>query len=553
MSKYLVTVVRDGTEKNIYVTKGESLMEALTLNGVYMSAPCGGAGLCGKCKVQMLEGATEISSEDENVLSKEELDEGYRLSCRSFPESDCRIRLVNAEEDSFDVVSEYKGNEQSADSEMKENSYDIAIDIGTTTIAVGLVGGDSRTLLHVVTAVNRQRAYGADVVSRIQASIDGKKEVLKECIRKDLQSAVAKLLDEKHIELTKINKIVIAANTTMGHLLMGFPCDTLGVAPFTPVDIGTIRTSFSKLFCVDGVVDKNIDKDINTVINMGIDIEVVLLPGISTYVGADITSGLMACDFDKSDEVIAFVDLGTNGEMAIGNKDRILVTSTAAGPAFEGGNISCGMGSVAGAVCHVDIRNGETICDTIGNAPMIGICGTGVIECTYELLKEGLIDETGMLDETYFDEGFELGKTPEGQPVVYTQSDIREIQLAKSAVRAGFETLITRYGVSYNQIDKVYLAGGFGYKMDIEKAVGIGLFPAELKDRIIPVGNSSLKGAVRYLTEADSVDRTSYIVEHAEEISLAMDDDFNQLYMDYMYFGDVPFVTHSAYFHIFDR
>lgn len=539
MSKYLVTIVRDGTEKNIYVTKGESLMEALTLNGVYMSAPCGGAGLCGKCKVQMLEGATEITAEDENVLSKKELGEGYRLSCRSFPESNCRIRLVNSDEESFDVVSEYKGNEPSADSEIKENSYGIAIDIGTTTIAVGLVGGDSGTLLHVVTAVNRQRAYGADVISRIQASIDGKREVLKECIRKDLQSAVAKLLDEKHIELTKINKIVIAANTTMGHLLMGFPCETLGVAPFTPVDIGTIHTSFSELFCVDGDVDKNIDKDINTVINMGIDIEVVLLPGISTYVGADITSGLMACDFDKSDEVIAFVDLGTNGEMAIGNKDRILVTSTAAGPAFEGGNISCGMGSVAGAVCHVDTRNGETICDTIGNAPMIGICGTGVIECTYELLKEGLIDETGMLDETYFDEGFELGKTPEGQPVVYTQSDIREIQLAKSAVRAGFETLIKRYGVSYNQIDKVYLAGGFGYKMDIEKAVGIGLFPAELKDRIIPVGNSSLKGAVRYLTEADSVDRTSYIVEHAEEISLAMDDDFNQLYMDYMYFEEV--------------
>ena len=541
MSKYLVTVVKDGTEKNIYATKGESLMEALTLNGVYMSAPCGGAGLCGKCKVQMLEGATEITAEDENVLSKKELGEGYRLSCRSFPESYCRIRLVNSDEESFDVVSEYKGNEQSADSEIEENSYDIAIDIGTTTIAVGLVGGDSRTLLHVVTAVNRQRAYGADVVSRIQASIDGKREVLKECIRKDLQSAVEKLLDEKHIELSKINKIVIAANTTMGHLLMGFPCDTLGVAPFTPVDIGTIHTSFSELFCVDDDVDKNIDidKDINTVINMGIDVEIILLPGISTYVGADITSGLMACDFDKSDEVMAFVDLGTNGEMAIGNKARILVTSTAAGPAFEGGNISCGMGSVAGAVCHVDIRNGETICDTIGNAPMIGICGTGVIECTYELLKEGLIDETGMLDEAYFEQGFELGKTSEGQSLVYTQSDIREIQLAKSAVRAGFETLIKRYGVSYNQIDKVYLAGGFGYKMDIEKAVGIGLFPAELKDRIIPVGNSSLKGAVRYLAEADSVDRTGYIVEHAEEISLAMDDDFNQLYMDYMYFEEV--------------
>jgi uncharacterized 2Fe-2S/4Fe-4S cluster protein (DUF4445 family) len=230
------------------------------------------------------------------------------------------------------------------------------------------------------------------------------------------------------------------------------------------------------------------------------------------------------------------IDLGTNGEMAIGNRDRILVTSTAAGPAFEGGNISCGMGSVKGAICSVNIADGNVSCGTIGDKAPIGLCGTGVIETVYELMKNELIDETGMLDEDYFDDGFVLAKTPEGEDISFTQKDVREIQLAKSAVRAGMETLILRFGVGYEDIDRVFLAGGFGYKMNLEKAIGIGLLPEELRDKISAVGNSSLGGAVVYLTEEDAPQRIEHIVELSEEISLATDKDFNQFYTDYMFF-----------------
>lgn len=539
MDKYNVTVIINGEKSTIEVNKGISLLRAFTENDIYMSAPCGGNGTCGKCKVRFLRGATKITSEDMKMLKKEEIAAGYRLACSSILESDCLIEISDIEEDMFDIVSEYnpimskkilnKSSEQNNHYNIKtketNGNYNIAIDIGTTTIAAAIVGVDGDEVLHVETGVNRQRAYGADVVSRMQASIDGKKEELQQCIKDDLIGLIEKLIEKMGIDYTDINKIAISANTTMGHLLMGYPCDTLGVAPFIPVNISTISINSMELFA-----NKLIGKKTNN--------EIIILPGISAFVGADIVSGLMSCQFDKTDEIVAFIDLGTNGEMAIGNKDRILVTSTAAGPAFEGGNISCGVGSIAGALCHVNITNGQVKVQTIGDKPLVGLCGTGVIECTYELLKNGVIDETGMMDEKYFEDGFEIGKTSDGRSIVYTQSDVREIQMAKSAVRAGFETLIKRYGVSYEQISKVYLAGGFGYKMNIEKAAGIGLFPTELIEKMIPVGNSSLKGAVLYLSREDSANISKKIVDNAQEISLALDDDFNEKYMEYMFFDN---------------
>lgn len=190
-----------------------------------------------------------------------------------------------------------------------------------------------------------------------------------------------------------MEQVIIAANTTMVHLLMGYSCETLGVYPFTPVNIQTIETTLKELLRTEEISD----------------CPVVVLPGISTYVGGDIISGLFALEFDKRKEISVLIDLGTNGEMAIGNQERILVTSTAAGPAFEGGNIVCGTGSIPGAICHVAMDadlHVET--ETIGGKPPVGICGTGVIESTCELLRTERIDETGRLDEEYFKEGFPL-------------------------------------------------------------------------------------------------------------------------------------------------
>ena len=258
-----------------------------------------------------------------------------------------------------------------------------------------------------------------------------------------------------------------------------------------------------------------------------------ILPGISTFVGADIVSGIVACGMDESEEICILVDLGTNGEMAIGNRDRILSASTAAGPAFEGGNISCGIPGIPGAVCSVEIEDGKAKVQTIGGSPASGICGTGVLEVVYELLKEELIDETGLLDDDYFDDGF-----PVAEGVVFTGKDVREVQLAKSAVRAGMEVLIEAYGTDYDHIGKLYLAGGFGQKIDLEKAVGIGLLPEELLDRMYPVGNSSLAGAVMAARDPAILERMAETALRSEETALAESPLFSDLYMDHMFFPE---------------
>lgn len=522
-----IKVRRNETYSILQGTEGDSLLDTLIQNGVYFSAACGGKGKCGKCKVQMLHGATPVTEMDKSFFDTKELSLGWRLACRSFPREDCSIYVGTGDESDFEVVARHLEGKAS-NLQSQESGYDIGIDIGTTTIAVDIIGKTSKQTIHTVTMINRQRAYGADVISRIQASNDGKGKELQDCIRKDLYDGIEKVIRETGISKAFVERIAIAGNTTMGHLLMGYSCEGLGVYPFTPVDISTIKSSFQELFgemSQTTVIDEN---------KIGAD--VILLPGISTYVGADIAAGMLACDFDTLEQPCLLIDLGTNGEMAIGNKDRVLVTSTAAGPAFEGGNISCGMGSVQGAICNVDIENGRSFLKTIGDKPPIGLCGTGVIETVCELVKEGVVDETGMLEEDYFEEGYEVAKTQEGEPIIFTQKDVREIQLAKAAVRAGLETLLLRYGASYADIDKVYLAGGFGYKINLEKTIGIGMLPEELKEKIKAVGNSSLGGAVTYLAQENASDRLDRILKISTEIELSGDKDFNQFYTDYMFF-----------------
>ncbi len=513
-----VTVQKNGEDRKIVLEEKESLMSALIREGYYMSAPCGGKGRCGKCGIQVLEGEAPIHPEDEKQFTRQKLADGWRLSCRLYPEDHLKIAFFQDDESRFEILGD--GNTDAEEEEIPEESgYEIAVDLGTTTLAMELLGRDSGKNLHTVTGINSQRAYGADVISRIQASVDGKKEILQNCIRKDLLTGFQKFTDEMGVSLTKVSRIALAGNTTMGHLLMGYDCASLGVYPFTPVNIDFIRGTFEEILG-----------------SSSCEAQVELLPGISTYVGGDITAGLYACGFDKSEEICLLVDLGTNGEMAIGNKDRIFVTSTAAGPAFEGGNITWGMGSIAGAICSVEIQGERAEVKTIQDKPPVGICGTGVVEVAMELVKAGIVEENGLMAEPYFEDGFPLAKTPEGKTIVFTRRDIREIQLAKSAVRAGVETLLLRYGAEKEQISKVYLAGGFGYKLDQDKAIAIGMLPEEFRDRIETVGNSSLSGGAAYLQDPKGEEAIRNILEVSTELNLSSDRAFHEFYMDYMMF-----------------
>lgn len=516
-----LTMIEKEKEETLLAEKGRTVFEVLKEHGKYFSAFCGGKGTCGKCRIQILGGSVPVTEQDRKFFRQEELAAGWRLACRTVLQEDLKIRFTLDQEESFEAVASFSGKKEAAG---KEQEYGIAVDIGTTTLAACLCGMPSGRIVDSCTAVNRQRIVGADVISRIQASVEGHGPELRESIREDLCGCIRELLKKTGIPPSRIRKIAIAGNTTMGHLLMGYPCDTLGVVPFTPVNIKTITADSTRL--LGEIADDKGER---------LQCPATLLPGISTYVGADIAAGIYSCGMASQEETSLLIDLGTNGEMAIGNKDRILVTSTAAGPAFEGGNISWGMGSVQGAVCSVQIEDGKASCRTIGDQPPLGLCGTGVVETAAELVRSGLVDETGLLDEEYED-GFCLGETPAGEKILFTQKDVREIQLAKSAVRAGLETLLLRYGTDAAGIHKVYLAGGFGFKLDLDKAVSIGLFPQELRGKIQTVGNSSLGGAVQYLTDKNAEEKLEEIIARSEEINLSADKEFNEFYMEYMFF-----------------
>lgn len=407
------------------------------------------------------------------------------------------------------------------------NIYAIAIDLGTTTLAFSLVDIVSKKILHTVTMLNSQRKYGADVLSRIQASVDGKKDGLRKAIQNDLCEGIDKLLKEYKIitvadglseqQSMDIDHIAISGNTTMIHLLMGYECSTLGIYPFVPVNTELISGTAEEIIGYK---------------QPGAEIRTTILPSVSAFIGGDIVAGLYALDFDSNKEISLFVDLGTNGEIALGNCDRILTTSVAAGPAFEGGNISCGTGSVAGAICAVEINRSDAYdisLNTIHNVPPRGICGTGVMETVAELLKCGLIDETGLLADEYFDTGFPLTNTQ--KPIVFTQQDIRQFQFAKAAVRTGIEILTKEYGITTDEIAKVYIAGGFGYRLNITKAASIGLIPKELANKATAVGNTSLAGAVKYLGDTNASDTIQRIKNASEDIILANDSDFQEVYL----------------------
>ncbi len=514
------------------IKDGRSILEALREEGKYIPAPCGGNGTCGKCRVRFVQDPPAPSQADLSVLTESEIEDGVRLACRTPAKRGAVIGILAEDETGMEVSAGFAGDgvlgmdtgfagdgspgldagkkealSAGISAEVRESGKRVfpavgqiaaAVDIGTTTIAMSAVNTVNGEVLGTATGINRQRAWGADVISRMEASNQGKGELLRRSIRSDLDSLREKL------GLPQDLHMVISGNSTMEHLLQGLSCQTLGTAPYTPVDISLHEYE-----------------------NM------TILPGISTFVGADIVSGIVACGIDQSEEICILVDLGTNGEMAIGNRSRIISASTAAGPAFEGGNISCGVAGIPGAVSSLEIRDGEANIRTIGNQPPVGLCGTGVLETVYELLKEELIDETGLMEDDYFDDGF-----PIAEGIVFTNKDVREVQLAKSAVRAGLEVLLKEYGTDYDHIGKLYIAGGFGQKINLEKAVGIGLLPGELLDRMIPVGNSSLAGAVMAACDPSILERMRAVGADSEETSLAENPLFSELYMDNMFFPE---------------
>jgi len=483
-----------GSQKiTIPVNSGENLLEIIRTNNISINAPCGGSGTCGKCTVSTHKG--------ELLACKTIIDESFFDTEVHVPDIG-KMKILTAYENSHPAICDRKS----------PLPYGIAIDIGTTTLAFELMTLSTGECVTTYSQANSQREFGADVMSRITNAVAGAQNKLHAYILEDICMGIKHIINKSGVTPCDISLVTITGNTTMLHLLLNLPCNTLGVSPFTPIFIGMKTCNFREIFK-------------NDVLSC----DVIILPGISTFVGADISAGMLCAGWPNASGNNLLIDLGTNGEMALFSNEKIIVTSTAAGPAFEGGNISMGIGSVDGAIAKVSYLPASNVFsyETINNSAPVGICGTGVVDIAAELIRHGLVDETGSIES-------EEDAIVIAPGVDFTQRDIREIQLAKSAVRSGIEILLDIAGVSYKELSTVYLAGGFGHKINLKNAVTLGLIPKELEEKVVILGNSALGGCAKVLLSTTSEADILKLVNKATEINLATHPRFNDLFMDYM-------------------
>ncbi len=513
-----------------------SLPAVLRRMKIHFPLYCGGNGTCGKCLIQVKEGWLPVTAEDRRCLTEVQLEAGYRLGCQAVIDRPCLIELKEnvVEQDFYVPLSWGSQKEQYMNrcartletrAEKSEGNgavcvrYGIAIDIGTTTLAMVLMRLSDGCVIRQYTGLNHQRSYGTDVMARIRAAVENADTArqMQHLIRADLLRGICDLTET--LSDGSVQIVAVAGNTTMIHLLRGYDCTGLGQYPFTPFRLSKENLSVKELLGT-----RNLPAAVR-------DGEVIVFPGISAFVGGDITAGLWACGFHKPEGVRLFLDLGTNGEMALRCGNQLIVTSAAAGPAFEGGHLSCGTGSVPGAIRNVRIQYGMVRYETIGRQAPKGLCGTGMVACMAEMLERHWMNTEGLLDSRYTANGLQVipGK------VWVNQRDVREFQKAKAAIRAGLEILMAEAGCEAADIESLELAGGFGCELDVKQAVRIGLIPAAMSEKVRQNGNTVIKGLCRYLLLPDE-QGIAKLLDLVREISLADHPDFAGKYLASMEF-----------------
>ena len=488
---------------------GQTIAEALELGGIAQIQPCGARGVCGKCKISA-SGALEAPDQAEETVLGGAIRQGMRLACRAKIAGDCSVTLQS------------QGTIQISSGEASKagkgrpfyQKWGVAVDIGTTTLAAqlyhdGVFQGDA-------VAPNPQGAHGADVMSRIGASLAGQRETLQALVVHAIEAMVEELAAGKGIHPGDIDAMVLTGNTTMLYLLTGKNPETLSHAPFD----------------ADCLFGMQLDAR-----EMGFSFSArCYLPRcIAAFVGADITTAMLASGMLNLPETALLVDIGTNGEMALWHDNQLVCCATAAGPAFEGAQISCGCHGIPGAVDHVWVENGKLSAHTIGETQPVGICGSGIIDAVAALLKTEAVDETGRLEEPDAEHNGEpAARIAEG--VFLTQKDVRSVQLAKSAICAGIRTLLHEAGLKPKDLTAFFIAGGFGSFIDLNSAAEIGLFPAELIGAARVIGNAAETGAAMMLQDSTLCESINSALDQAKAIDLSANSYFVNQYVEGMCF-----------------
>lgn len=585
--EHIVTVRLPGQTCQLHAQHGARLYDLLAENGIQFDAPCGGRCFCGKCRAVILgaDGAPIPGADaaEAAFFSADELKAGWRLICAIDVECDLTLELgehgaqilagtadvdtvspaVRARvielpvptlddprsdsarlraaldvkltlgqlkrlpyalrESGFKPEAVWLGDELLYLGQPGQGIYGVAVDIGTTTMVAYLIDLSSGATVDVASALNPQRVYGGDVISRSDYASQSEENLgqMQALVVNKLEGMICDMAARAGIDTGRIFHIVAVGNTTMMHLFCGLTTRNIAVSPFIPAVTDAVNVPAREL---------------------GFSFEharVTAGPCVAGYVGADTVACVLDCDMDKAEKLCLMVDIGTNGEIALGNRDGIVCCSTAAGPALEGAHIKHGMGGVTGAISRVRLHDGVDI-SVLGGGEAQGICGSGLVDAIAEMLDMGYIDEMGGMDE---DELGELAGEDEGRPalkltgnIMITQRDVREVQLAKAAIAAGIQTLMAERGCGYDEIGALYLAGGFGNYIDRERAARIGLLPRELLERMKPVGNAAGAGAQKMLLDGARLERASAIARSMQYLELSARPDFQDLFVDGMCF-----------------
>jgi uncharacterized 2Fe-2S/4Fe-4S cluster protein (DUF4445 family) len=591
-----------GEKEALQAPVGANLYHLLSEAGYAIASACGGIGICGKCRVRFLANAKPPTESEKLHLLSEELAAGWRLSCQHRLHSDIAIEIPHLDEATdakermsrpcqvalevgiekryvelalptkddqraatvriegslhqgrldfplsvlrklpsllneanYKVTVTVKDN-QVLDIEKGDTAYrccGVAIDIGTTTLAGYLLDLCTGEELAIRSQMNPQHRFGADVISRIKHVRDHGKiglQELQDAIVKGLNMLTRQLILAASVSSHQIYNVTIVGNPTMLHLLLGIDPRGIDQSPYIPI----IR---------DGLVvpAHSIGLNVNQ------EGSVWMLPSVAGYVGSDITAGILHTGIDDLDGLNLFVDIGTNAEIVLGNRDRLLSCSTPAGPAFEGAGIKCGMRATPGAISHVKLQDGNVSLQIIGQGDPKGICGSGLIDAVSELLRIGQVDEKGrLLDDPHNPYAHRVNRDERGHtrfllskgdnPIYLTQADVRELQLAKGAVAAGVESLLERWGSSMEDVDRVFLSGAFGTYVRRESVLQIGMLPGFPLEKISSVGNAAGQGAKLGLLSRKKWEQVQKLVECIEYFELSFYKRFSDIYMHSMYF-----------------
>lgn len=538
----------------VEVEAGSTLLTAAREAGVMVEAPCNGHGTCGKCKVRVVDPAGIRYFDQYNKVSAEELAEGWRLACQSEVIGDVEVLVDSTKEqnESLKIVDEgidFRYDIKPAYSKVYENGvttvyadgekvgteegdttkalYGISIDIGTTTVVSSLIDMKTGKELSSTSALNPQSLYAQDVLTRIKMASEpeGLKTLYTE-VTDEFNRMIGILCKDNNVSADNIYEVVYSGNTTMIHLAGNYDPTSLGKFPYTPVLRGG---------SCDGV-----DRISLKISPFG---RIYYPPIISSYVGPDITSGVLSTTLNKLKGTVILIDIGTNGEMVISRDGALSATSTAAGPAFEGMNITFGMRAGNGAIEYFDIDDDLNITiRTIGNTEATGICGSGLFDIVGELCRVGIIGKTGrFVKPDKLDDSNPLKERLvkyEGKPafrlsekVYLTISDVRQVQLAKGAVRSGVEALMASQNVGIADVDRVLIAGSFGYHLRAKSLVNLALLPKEFEDKIEFVGNTSKTGGIAFLVNTDLRQMMQQLVSEITCIELSVIDDYNDLFV----------------------